>query len=74
MVCVPVMGLVCYLVITYLLGCPWQIVPCGCVTLGQLDDSMWPLSCGLMVACSIPVAVGLISCFIVQLSSNSDKD
>ena len=34
-VCVPVMGLVCYLVIAYLLGCPWQIVPCGCVTLGD---------------------------------------
>ena len=32
-VCVPVMRLVCYLVIAYLLGCPWQIVPCGCVTL-----------------------------------------
>ena len=34
-VCVPGMGLVCYLVIAYLLGCPWQIVPCGCVTLGD---------------------------------------
>ena len=33
-VCVPVMGLVCDCVIAYLLGCPWQIVPCGCVTLG----------------------------------------
>ena len=32
--CVPVMGLVYWCVIAYLLGCPWQIVPCGCVTLG----------------------------------------
>ena len=31
--CAPVMGLVCYLGIAYLLGCPWLIVPCGCVTL-----------------------------------------
>ena len=32
-VCVPVMRLAYWCVITYLLGCPWQIVPCGCVTL-----------------------------------------
>ena len=65
------MGLVYWCVIVYLLGCPWQIVPCGCVTLGRLDDSMLPLSCGLIVDRFIPVAVALLSQFLVQLSSKT---
>ena len=67
----PVMGLVCDCVIAYLLGCPWQIVPCGCVTLGWLDDSMLPLSCGLIVDCFIPVALVLLLLFLVQLGSKA---